>query len=243
MRRHLAWLLVCLVVALGVALVAGRQSLLGAPASPPSSDAVRLGPGPGQPVADYLAMLPPRLPPTGAPPVPALVQLAVGLDTTEAADLLTGAPSTELNGPPTVVWPVIAVFRVPLPRVQTALRFQPLTQVADPDPIAAVRRQLALAQVVARRTAATEAGRLRGRPARVAAAEAAALSTPGCRCVLAVLVSADRAGLDGLAGRPGVRAVDAAPAGTPTDGVALAPLLPEQTGLVGPVPDDGPLPP
>jgi len=36
--------------------------------------------------------------------------------------------------------------------------------------------------------------------------------------------------------------VDAAPAGTSTTGVALAPLLPEQTEVADPVPDDGPVP-
>jgi hypothetical protein len=56
-------------------------------------------------------------------------------------------------------------------------------------------------------------------------------------------VVGDRAALSGLAGRPEVRAVDAAPEGTPPTGVALAPLLPEQTQLAAPVPDDGPVPP
>jgi hypothetical protein len=46
-----------------------------------------------------------------------------------------------------------------------------------------------------------------------------------------------------VAARPGVRAVDAAPKGTRVDGVALAPLLPEQTDVVAAVPDDGPVPP
>jgi hypothetical protein len=60
--------------------------------------------------------------------------------------------------------------------------------------------------------------------------------------VLAVLVLADRAALTALAGLPEVRAVDAAPEGTPPTGVALAPLLPEQIEVAGPVPDDGPVP-
>jgi hypothetical protein len=138
--------------------------------------------------------------------------------------------------------PVTAVFRVPMPRVQTALRFQPLPPVDTADPAAAATRRLTLAQAAAHRAAQADAARLSGRPGRVAAAEAAALARPGCRCVLALQVVADRAGLTVLAGRPGVRAVDAAPAGTPDDGVALAPLLPEQTAVAGPVPDDGPLP-
>jgi hypothetical protein len=230
-RRYLPALLVCLVVMAAVALVSARQSMLGAPSGPTSTDAVRLGPEPGQQVAAYLAALTDRLPPPGAGPVPALVQLTAGMDGSSVA----GLPARAL--------PVKAVFRVSLTRVQTALRFQPLSPVDDPDPIAGRARQLALAQAEAQRSAAAEAARLTGRPARVAEAEAEALASPGCRCVLALLVDGDREALDALVRAPGVRAVDAAPTGTPLEGVSLAPLLPEQSVTVGPVPDDGPLPP
>jgi hypothetical protein len=37
--------------------------------------------------------------------------------------------------------------------------------------------------------------------------------------------------------------VPAALPDTPIQDVAVSPLLPEQAGLVGPVPDDGPIPP
>jgi hypothetical protein len=256
-RSYPLALLVIAMIVLGVAWVAGRQSMLGAPAGPRSSDAVRLGPESGQPVPAYLAGLASRLPAPGDPPVPALVQFTAGLDTTAAAELLEATPNAPPAGSPRPALPdpvragtpnappapVTAVFRVPLTRVQTALRFQPLAPVTDPDPVAAVRRRLTLAQATAQRAAAADAARLTGRPSRVAAAEAAALGRPDCRCLLAVLVSADRAGLAALALRPGVRAVDAAPVGTPEDGVALAPLLPEQVDVAGPVPDDGRLPP
>lgn len=251
-RRYLWALLILLVALVGVAWVAGHQSMRGAPAGAKSLDAVRLGPEAGQPVPEYLAALPARLPPSGAPPVPALVQFTAGLDGPTAATLIVAAPAAGTGAAPAPgpgaapapgVSPVTAVLRVPLPRVQTALRFQPLDPVTDPDPVAALRRRLSLAQAAAQRAAATDAARLTGRRAQVAAAEAAVLSDPGCRCVLAVLVRADRAGLESLATRPGIRAVDAAPEGTPDDGVALAPLLPEQTEVAGPVPDDGPVPP
>ena len=230
-HRNLAALAACLIVLLMVAWLAGCQSILGAGSVSRSSDAVRLGPLPGQPVAAYLTGLPVKLPPVGGPAVPALVELSTELDTSTAAALVAGTR------------PITAVLRVPLPRVQTALRFQRLTPVDDADPAVAVRRQLMLAQAAAARAAAADTVRLTSRPAQIATAEAAALSRPGCGCVLAVLVSADHAGLDRLAARPGVRAVDAAPVGTPETGVALTPLLPEQTELVGPVPDDGPEPP
>ena len=77
----------------------------------------------------------------------------------------------------------------------------------------------------------------------MAAAEAAALSAPAAACVLALVVRADRAGLEALAARPGVRAVQAAPAGVAARELALAPLLPEQTRPADPLPDDGPVPP
>lgn len=251
-RRRYLWALgVLLVALLGVAWVAGRQSMAGAPAGADSLDAVRLGPEAGQPVAGYLAGLPARLPAPGAAPVPGLVQFTAGLDVPAAA-MLIAAPAAGTAGPaaPVITAPpmaavssVTAIFRVPLPRVQTALRFQRLAPVSDPDPAAALRRRLTLAQATAQRAAAADAARLTGRRAQVAAAEAAALGDKDCRCLLAVLVSAGRAGLEGLAGRPGVRAVDAAPDGTPDDGVALAPLLPEQTAVAGPTPDDGPVTP
>jgi hypothetical protein len=47
--------------------------------------------------------------------------------------------------------------------------------------------------------------------------------------------------LDALATRPGVRTVEVAPPGARS--LAVSPLLPEQDGTVGPVPDDGPVPP
>jgi hypothetical protein len=116
--------------------------------------------------------------------------------------------------------------------VQTALRFVPL-EPGVPAALDTARRRAALA-------AEGDAGRLSGRARAVAAAEAAALADPDCRCVLAVLVEGDRAALAAVAARPGVRAVEAAPPGTIDP--ALAPLLPEQTVRADPPPDDGPVP-
>jgi hypothetical protein len=42
-----------------------------------------------------------------------------------------------------------------------------------------------------------------------------------------------------VAGQPGVRALDAAPAGTTLRELALSPLLPGQTARADPLPDDG----
>ena len=121
---------------------------------------------------------------------------------------------------------------MPLPRVQTALRFVDLEE--------GVPRAGENAQGRAEQAAAADAGRLTDRAGTVARAEASALASPSCRCVLAVLVEGDGAALRAVAARAGVRAVDAAPPGTVAP--ALAPLLPEQTVRADPPPDDGPVP-
>ncbi|WP_214406472.1 hypothetical protein, partial [Pseudonocardia lacus] len=111
-RGRLVVLGVCVVIALLTAWYAGSRFTPAAPAPPVGS--IRLGPEAGEAVADYLALLPGRLPPPGEP-VPALVQLTAEA-TVGAAAGLVAAPSAA----------TVAVFRVPLPRVQTALRFEAL---------------------------------------------------------------------------------------------------------------------
>jgi hypothetical protein len=185
---------------------------------------VRLGPEAGEEVATYLARLPPTLPAEGAR-APALVQL----DTEVAApDALAAVAGTT---------PLTAVFRVPLLRVQTALRFVVL------EPGVPVATALDNARVRAEREAAADASHLTDRPGAVAATEASALGRPDCRCVVALVVDGDRPGLDAVARRVPVRAVEAAPPGTTAAELALSPLLPEQTTRADPPPDDGPVPP
>jgi hypothetical protein len=225
-RRRIAILAVCAVLAVLVAGYAAWQS--GSPTPGPPVGSVRLGPEPGEEVTAYLARLPATLPPAGVV-APALVQF--GAEPTVAAAL---AATTET--PVGAVEPVSAVFRVALPRVQTALRFEPLEPgVAVPTAVDSARQRAAAA-------AAADAGRLTGRPREVAAAEAAALASPACACVLALVVQADGAALAALAARSGVRAVEAAPAGTTLPEIALSPLLPEQTVRADPLPDDGAVP-
>jgi hypothetical protein len=81
-----------------------------------------------------------------------------------------------------------------------------------------------------------------GRRAAITAAEATRL-WEGCACVLALLVLGDPGALRAVTARPGVRAVHAALPDTPIQELAISPLLPGQIGTVGPVPDDGPVPP
>lgn len=210
----------CVVLAFLVAGYAGSR--FDPPAPVPPAGSIRLGPEPGESVAGYLARLPADLPPAGVV-VPALVQLTGELD---AADALVAVAGTE---------PSQAVFRVPIRRVQTALRFLAL----EPQVPAATALESARDRALG--AAAADAQRLTGRPAAVAAAEATALARP-CACVLAMVVRGDRAALDVVRARPGVRAVQGAPAGSTDRELALSPLLPEQVERADPLPDDGPVP-
>jgi hypothetical protein len=217
-RTRVGALLACAVAVLLVAWYAGTQSAATAPA--PAAGSVRLGPEPGEDVAGYLARLPADLPPEGVAAA-ALVQLAAQLPVGDAVAAVAGST------------PVTAVLRAPIPRVQTALRFEPLEDGMAPG------QALENARERARQRADADAGRLTGRPGDIAAAEATALADPACRCVLALVVRADRAALVTLAGRPEVRAVQAAPPDAAVRELALAPLLPEQVERADPPADDG----
>ena len=217
-RARVAVLVGCAVVAVLVAWYAGSRHPPSA--GTPAPGTVRLGPEAGEDVAAYLARLPATLPPDGVR-APALVQFRAAVTPVEALAAVAGTT------------PRTGVFRVPLPRVQTALRFVAL-EPGVPAPTA-----LSSARVRAQQAAAADA-RLPGRPGAVAATEASALDRADCSCVVALVVGGDRTALAALAGRAQVRAVEAAPPGTTDVELALAPLLPEQTVRADPPPDDGP---
>jgi hypothetical protein len=215
-RRRAALLAACVAVAALVAWWTAARTP--APASGPPPGSVRLGPEPGEAVSAYLTRAAATLPPRGVP-VLALVQLA---------------DERRVSDPPPSGTPVEAVFRVDLPRVQTAIRFMPLeTGVPTATALDSARQRAASA-------ATADAARLTGRPRDVAAAEAAALARPDCACVVALVVTADGATLRQAAA--GVRVVEAAPADVTLRELALSPLLPEQTDRADPLPDDGPVP-
>jgi len=218
-RARVAVLVGCAVVAVLVAWYAGSRHPPSA--GTPAPGTVRLGPEAGEEVAAYLARLPATLPLDGSR-APALVQFRSAVTPVEMLAAVTGTT------------PRTAVFRVPLPRVQTALRFVAL------EPGVPAATALSSARVRAQQAAAADA-RLPGRPGAVAATEAAALDRADCSCVVALVVDGDRAGLTTIAGRAPVRAVEAAPPGTTSVELALSPLLPEQTVRADPLPDDGPV--
>ena len=148
-RGRLALLAACGVVAALVALYTAVRTP--APTSGPPPGSVRLGPEPGEAVAAYLPRAAATLPPAGTTAL-ALVQFADERTVADAA-----APGTAAE----------AVFRVDLPRVQTALRFQPL------EPGVPVATALDSARQRAAAAATSDAGRLTDRPRAVATAEAA----------------------------------------------------------------------
>jgi hypothetical protein len=215
-RGRFALLAACGVVAALVALYAAVRSP--APTTGPPPGSVRLGPESGESVAGYVRRAAAGLPPAGTTAL-ALVQFA---DERTVGDVQ--APGT----------PVEAVFRVDLPRVQTALRFMPL------EPDVPVATALDTARQRAGAAAGADAARLAGRPHDVAVAEAAALARPDCPCVVALVVSADGAALRRSAA--GVRVIEAAPPGVTLRELALSPLLPEQADRADPLPDDGRVP-
>lgn len=218
-RLRLAVLAGCLAVALLVALATVHRS---GPVPAVAIGSVFLGPHPGEDVAGYLARLPTTLP---APGTTALALVTFSHEQAPTAVVSTGGAAL-----------VEVVFRVDVPRVQTALRFQPL-EVGVP-----VATAVDSARQRAAAAAAADSSRLTGRPRAVAAAEATALGTAGCACVVATVAAGDGTALRTLAGSSGVRAVEAAPVGVALRELALSPLLPEQAVRADPLPDDGPVP-
>ncbi|WIM98149.1 hypothetical protein ACTOB_001732 [Actinoplanes oblitus] len=77
--------------------------------------------------------------------------------------------------------------------------------------------------------------------ARTAALEAAAYRE-GCACVFAAVVRGTPVALDGIASRPGVRAVDPAPEVRSLDRTEFRPPLPEEHGTVSAEPSAPPVP-
>jgi hypothetical protein len=211
-------------VAVLLSLLVGGCASASPRAQPPVMGTDLLGPEQGERVADYLTRARRTLPTNGE--VWALVQLGEPVDAGTAAALVEGVRLSR------------AVYRVPLPRVQTALVTVPLPGQHPAAELRDAQRRAADERQQAGERAVTSG---QSRAADIATAEAAELRA-GCACVLALFVRADRAGLDAVAVRPPVRVIHAATPELPLQAVAVSPLLPEQRDVVGPVPDDGPIP-
>ncbi len=129
------------------------------------------------------------------------------------------------------------LLRVPLDRVQTAVITVGVSgtevSVAESESVAASRLQVSMRHVSMGQG---------GRQSQIDAASAFRLSA-GCDCVVGLVVRAPAAALATIAGRPGVRAVEALPSDAAAGRFAVRALLPDFVDVVGPLPDDGLVPP
>jgi len=208
---------------LALAVVAAMVLALGVntPVRRAGTAGIALGPGSGEQVDGYLARAAAALPTAGGP-YWALVSLRAELTPAVAAAIGGSARLSRV------------VLQVPIERVQTAQLSIDLADQRDrtvelQDAMSAAADQLLrIPPADARATAVTQVSvsRLRG----------------DCACVLAMLVHGSADELRVIAAQPSVRAVQAAPARTELRALSVMPLLPEQTTVVAPLPDDGPVP-
>jgi hypothetical protein len=231
--------LVTLLLVLGVIVVAYRAGTRTAPVDDTVGNVPRVGPVDGQPVAAYLTGSAREL--SGLPaerPVWALVGFASYQRPAGLGPLLTGYPVSRV------------VARVPLAGVQTQLVTLVVDRVAVDVPagmhrVATAKEQAAaIAASDAASATASREDALAGVYASEAAVERreAAAYRQLCACVYAAVVRATPARLRALAVRPGVRVVDPAPEVSRLDRATFVPLLPEQSGTVGPPSDTVPGP-
>lgn len=186
------------------------------------TSAVSLGPRSGEPVQAYVTRAATGAPTTGGP-YWALVSLRSEVSPAAAAGLVGDARLARV------------VLRVPIDRVQTT---QLPVDVVDQGDLAT---ELAVSEVAAGSGRQRHADAGTGRAAAVAAVSASRLRA-GCACVLALLVRGSAAQLRAITAHAEVRAVETAPEDAAPQHVAVNALLPEQTTLVQPAPDDGAVP-
>ena len=193
--------------------------------NPPAPDGIstdRLGPDTGETIAEYLDRARDSLSGTDDGDRWALVSFADYRPTAALPGLSSGVRMSQ------------ALYQVPLPRVAT-----PLVAVQVPANATALTRSgTDAAWQLADRRRYTADGT---RGARVLDGSIARLRA-GCACSPGLVVRAPLSGLRELAGRPGVRAVQALPADAVAERFAVAPLLPDSADPVAPRPDDGPVP-
>jgi len=223
--------LVTLMLVLALVVVAYRAGTRTAPVDDTVGNVPRIGPVDGQRVDAYRAQVSDELAalPAGTP-VWALVGLADYRRPDALPALFAGLPVSRV------------VARVPLPDVQTQLVTLVVDRLAVDVPtgmyrVASQKEKAAAAAV----TAAESAGS--GDLAAVYIADAAverreaAAYRQLCACVYAAVVRATPEQLATLARRDGVRVIDPAPEVERLDRATFVPLLPEQSGTVGPPSD------
>ncbi|MEU2610837.1 hypothetical protein ABZ570_04490 [Micromonospora sp. NPDC007271] len=203
-------------------------------------EVTRVGVVEGDSIPDYQRAAATELAALAAPATPgvgdyALVSFAAYLTPARLADTLGATPVSAV------------VARVPLPGRQTEI--VRLAALRLPDDVVAGMAELAArkdreaADYRARAAAPAasadpELRRVYDTGASVSAREAAAYRS-GCACVYAAVVRDTPDALRGLAARPGVRVVDAAPEVRRLDRTVFTPPLPEQRDVVRPPADTG----
>jgi hypothetical protein len=238
-------------VLIGLAVVSAAVLLLGMiwaeqrddPPTGDPGDVVRVGVVEGQSVSGYLTAARAEMTALTDPSQPAagdtwaLVSLTGYVAPDVLPRLLDGAAVAQVYA------------RVPLPGVHTQVVRIPIYRM--PGDVAAGMLDAALQRdqeqadylQLSRHLDGEDGGADRARQAysaaaATAAAEAAAYRS-GCACVFAAVVRAAPPALQGIADRPGVRAVDPAPEVRGLDRTEFRPPLPEQPGSVLPAPAVG----
>ena len=224
--------LVTLVLVVGLVVVSYRAGTRTAPVDDTVGNAPRVGPAGGSRADAYLSAASAelsRLP--AATPVWALVGFADYRRPDALPALLAGYSVRRV------------VARVPLPGVQTQLVTLVVDRLAVDVPagmnrIASEKEGAAESAAAAAKTAGSaELAKVYTSEADVERREATAYRQL-CACVYAAVVHATPDRLRTLAQQPGVRVVDPAPEVTRLDRATFVPLLPEQSGTVGPPSDN-----
>ncbi|WP_032368096.1 hypothetical protein [Rhodococcoides fascians] len=179
----------------------------------------RLGPDSGEQVTDYVARAEESLLDDDAEPRWGSVSFDRELTAEQAYAAANGVRIS------------MVLFRVPLDRVQT-----PILTVGVPGSERSILNATARAAGQIQESFGVE-----DRQAQIDAVSQRRLLS-GCACVVTVVVRGTAAELSEVAGRDGVRAVEALPPDAVSGKFAVEPLLPEYIDVVGPLPDDGPVP-
>ncbi|MEV0337329.1 hypothetical protein [Nocardia sp. NPDC050717] len=205
----------------GAAVLAVVVVVLGVANPRPTSGVAtdRLGPAQGERVDDYLSEARASL---DGPDTDAHWALVSFTDYLAPPQIPAAAAGLRISG---------VIQHVPIERVQT-----PVITVATPagDEPALTSADAAAGLLAAQRFRDQRAAEI----ARVTEARLRA----GCACTAGLVVRGTLPELRDLATRPGVRSVQALPADAIAGRFAVAPLLPETTDVVTPIPDDGPVP-
>ncbi|WP_051571244.1 hypothetical protein [Cryptosporangium arvum] len=233
LRLSRSWTaLITFVLVAALVVAAYRAGTRTAPFDDTVGNVPRVGPADGQVVDAYrsaasaeLAALP------AGKPVWALVGLAAYQRPDALPALLDGYTVNRV------------VARVPLPGVQTQLVTLVVDRLAVDVPAGMNRtasdkeRAAADAATAAKSAATPDLTAVYTAAADVQRREAAAYRQL-CACVYAAVVRAAPDRLRALAQRPGIRVIDPAPEVTRLDRATFVPLLPEQSGTVGPPSDN-----